>query len=115
MYRSRSQAPIRNDWSLRADGSSAAVSPGRPCAARRAPSLALVLPAEELVALASRGLRPIVSGGARVALRGAGGVEYLVNRHLALIAELGVEYLVNPEADVKHTLFIPAIGAAGRL
>jgi transcriptional regulator with XRE-family HTH domain len=65
--------------------------------------------------IVSAGLPIFISGGARVALRGAGGVELEVNRHLALIAELGVEYLVNPEADVKHTLFIPAIGAAGRL
>ena len=68
-------------------------------------------------------IRPIVaagiplfaSGGARVAIRGAGGVELAVNRHLAVIAELGVEYLFNPEADVKRTLVIPAIGATGRL
>jgi len=65
--------------------------------------------------IVAAGLPIFVSGGARVALRGAGGVELEVNRHLALIAELGVEYLVNPEADVDHTLFIPAIGAAGRL
>ncbi|MBA3397073.1 MAG: tetratricopeptide repeat protein [Deltaproteobacteria bacterium] len=69
-------------------------------------------------------VRPIVaagipvfsSNGMRVALRGAGGVELSLGRHLALIAELGVEYLVNPEASVESaTLFVPAIGAAGRL
>jgi tetratricopeptide (TPR) repeat protein len=74
-------------------------------------------------AITGGAIRPIVaagvpifgSGGARVALRGAGGVELAVNRHLAVIAELGVEYFVNPEPDVSRTLFIPAIGAAGRL
>jgi hypothetical protein len=65
--------------------------------------------------LVSAGIPIFASGGARVALRGAGGVELAVNRHLAVIAELGIEYLFNPEADVKRTLFIPAIGATGRL
>jgi hypothetical protein len=69
-------------------------------------------------------LRPIVSAGApiflsngaRVALRGAGGVELALNRHLALIAELGVERVLNAEADIKsRTMFVPALGAAGRL
>lgn len=69
----------------------------------------------QLRPIVSAGLPIFVSSGARVALRGAGGVELAVNRHLALIAELGVEYLLNPEADVKRTLFIPALGAAGRL
>lgn len=68
-------------------------------------------------------LRPIVSAGlpiffsegARVALRGAGGVELVLSRHLAVIAELGVEYAFNPETDVDHTQLVPAIGATGRL
>jgi len=67
--------------------------------------------------------RPIVvagmpvfsSDGARFAVRGAGGLELQLNRHLALIAELGVEYLFNPETDIKETVFIPAVGASGRL
>jgi hypothetical protein len=65
--------------------------------------------------LVSAGIPIFLSSGARVAVRGAGGVELAVNRHLAVIAELGVEYLFNPEPDVKRTLFIPAIGATGRL
>jgi hypothetical protein len=69
-------------------------------------------------------LRPIVSAGApifmsngaRLALRGAGGIELAVNRHLAVIAELGVERVLNSEADVRgRTMFVPALGAAGRL
>jgi len=75
------------------------------------------------VALLDGSVRPILSAGvpvfashgARIALRGAAGVELAINRHLALIAELGVEYLTNPEADVARTLFVPAIGATGRL
>lgn len=76
------------------------------------------------VAVLDGKLRPIVaagvpifiSNGARIAIRGAGGVELALNRHLAVIAELGVEHVFNPEADIKHTTsFIPALGAAGRL
>jgi hypothetical protein len=70
-------------------------------------------------------LRPIISAGvpmfwsdgARVGVRGAGGVEIEVNRHLTLIAELGIEHMFNAEATLgaKPVLVIPAIGAAGRL
>jgi hypothetical protein len=61
------------------------------------------------------GMPIFFSEGARYAMRGAGGIELQINRHLALTAELGVEYLVNPEMDIKETVFIPAIGATGRL
>ena len=68
-------------------------------------------------------VRPIVSVGAplffsdgpRIAVRAAGGVEIAFGRHLSLIAELGVERMLNAEDGVSATLFIPAIGAAGRL
>ena len=63
----------------------------------------------------SAGVPVFASNGARVAVRGAAGLELALNRHLALIVELGVEYLTNPETDVERTLFVPAIGAAGRL
>lgn len=67
--------------------------------------------------------RPIVavgvpvffSDGARYGMRGAGGLELQLNRHLALVAELGVEFMLNPENDIKELVFIPAIGALGRL
>nr|MBA3455495.1 hypothetical protein [Deltaproteobacteria bacterium] len=61
------------------------------------------------------GLPVFFSDGPRVALRGAAGVELEINRHFAVIAELGVEYLVNPEPGLTSTLFIPAIGATARL
>ncbi|MGH9885422.1 MAG: hypothetical protein ACREBE_07825, partial [bacterium] len=77
------------------------------------------------VALLGGRLRPIVSAGmpvfassgARFAVRAAGGLELDVNRHLALIAELGIEHVFKPEDDVERQrlLVIPAIGAAGRL
>ncbi len=61
------------------------------------------------------GVPVFFSDGPRVALRGAAGVELAINRHFAVIAELGVEYLVNPEPGLRTTLFIPAIGATARL
>jgi len=69
-------------------------------------------------------LRPTVSGGvpmfmshgARFGVRGAGGVNLAVSRHLAVIVELGVEHMLNAEPDVQHrTLLVPAVGAVGRL
>jgi tetratricopeptide (TPR) repeat protein len=76
------------------------------------------------VAILTGRIRPIVavampifySNGWRPAVRGAGGVEVAVNRHLALIAELGVEHVFSAEASIESpTLFIPAVGVAGRL
>jgi hypothetical protein len=68
-------------------------------------------------------LRPVVtlgvpllfSDGARVAVRGAAGVELEINNQLAVFAEAGVEYFLNPEQSSIRTLFIPAIGLTGRL
>ncbi len=75
------------------------------------------------VALLTGKFRPIVSvgvpifisDGARYGMRGAGGLELQLSRHLALVAELGVEYMLNPEDDIKELVFIPAVGALGRL
>jgi hypothetical protein len=61
------------------------------------------------------GVPVFFSDGARVSLRAAAGVELALNRHFALIAELGVEYAVNPEPSITPTLFIPAVGATARL
>jgi hypothetical protein len=61
------------------------------------------------------GMPMFVSSGARFGVRGAGGLEYDLTRHLALIAEVGVEHMFNPQDDVAATLFIPALGALGRL
>ena len=68
-------------------------------------------------------LRPIVaagvpifaSNGARYAIRVAAGVEYVLNRHLALIGEIGGERNLNPETDIGKMLLVPSIGAMGRL
>ncbi len=61
------------------------------------------------------GVPVFISDGARVALRGAGGVELAISRHFAVIAQVGVEYIVNPGPGISSTLFIPAIGATARL
>jgi hypothetical protein len=61
------------------------------------------------------GVPMFVSSGARFGVRGAGGVEFELNRHIALLAELGVEHMFNPQANIAGTLFIPAIGALGRM
>jgi len=55
------------------------------------------------------------SNGARFSVRAAGGFEYVANRHLALLLELGIERELNPETDIGKTVFVPALGATGRL
>jgi hypothetical protein len=61
------------------------------------------------------GVPLFVSSGARIGVRGAGGVQLDLTPHLALVGELGVEHVFNPQANIAGTLFIPAIGALGRL
>jgi len=65
--------------------------------------------------LVSAGLPVFFSNGARFAVRGAGGVEWQMNKHLSFIVELGLEYVINPEPMYKTNVFVPAIGASGRL
>jgi hypothetical protein len=55
------------------------------------------------------------SNGARWAVRGAAGIEWQINKHISVIGELGLEYVFNPEPMYKTNVFVPAIGAAGRL
>lgn len=62
------------------------------------------------------GVPVFVSDGARYGIRGAGGFEWIVNRHLAFVVEAGVEHELNPEMGAsKKTLFVPAAGVIGRL
>jgi hypothetical protein len=66
--------------------------------------------------IVSAGVPMFMSNGARFGVRGAGGVDFAVTRHIALIVELGVERMLNAESDVQHTtMLIPAVGAIGRL
>jgi hypothetical protein len=64
---------------------------------------------------AAAGLPIFVSNGIRVGLRGAGGAEIAITKHVSLIAELGAELMLNPEDNILKVAFIPAIGASGRL
>ena len=63
----------------------------------------------------SAGLPVFASSGARYGIRGAGGLEYELSRHLALAIEAGVEHTFNTQMNVKATAFVPAVGVIGRL
>lgn len=64
----------------------------------------------------SAGVPVFFASGARYGIRGAGGLEWIVNRHLALVVEAGVEHEFNLEMGVtKATVFVPALGVLGRL
>jgi hypothetical protein len=66
--------------------------------------------------LVAAGFPILITNGARVSLRAAGGVELVVNRHLAFTVEVGVERFLNPEDDIMNkTLFVPSLGMTGRL
>jgi len=69
--------------------------------------------------LVTAGMTIFSSDGPRYALRGAGGLEVQIGRHLSLIAEVGVDYVLNEQVtnslEIKKAVFIPAIGASGRL
>ncbi len=61
------------------------------------------------------GIPVFFSNGARVGLRAAGGAELEITPHVSLLAELGLELMLNPEDDIRKVVFIPAVGAVGRL
>ncbi|HUJ59472.1 MAG TPA: PEGA domain-containing protein [Kofleriaceae bacterium] len=61
------------------------------------------------------GVPVFASSGARYGVRGAGGFEYELGRHLAISIEAGVEHTFNTQMGVKSTAFVPAIGVIGRL
>ncbi len=56
-----------------------------------------------------------VKDGAHVGLRGAVGLEIVLSSHISAILELGVERVINPGMNYSETMFVPAVGAAGRL
>jgi hypothetical protein len=55
------------------------------------------------------------SDGARVGVRGAGGLEVRLSPRFSLLAELGAEMMLNPEDNILKAAFIPSVGASGRL
>lgn len=65
--------------------------------------------------LVSAGLLVVSDDGARVAARGAVGVELRVHRQLALFVEAGAEHLFNPPMDVLENTFVPSAGVIGHL
>ncbi|MFN0247558.1 MAG: hypothetical protein ACKV2T_11780 [Kofleriaceae bacterium] len=66
--------------------------------------------------LVSAGVPILITNGARISVRGAAGLELVVNRHVAFALEVGVERFVNPEDDIMNkTLFVPSLGMTGRL
>jgi hypothetical protein len=51
-----------------------------------------------------------------VGVRGAGGIELVIDRHLSLHAELGVEHFFSVPASLYDaTVLVPAVGVIGRL
>ncbi|MDB4957995.1 MAG: hypothetical protein JWO36_5564, partial [Myxococcales bacterium] len=68
-------------------------------------------------------LRPRVSGavpvfasdGARFAVRGAAGIEYLASKKFSVTFDLGAEWSINPQNDIREIAIVPALGATGRL
>jgi hypothetical protein len=51
----------------------------------------------------------------RFALRGAGGIEYVAMRQLAITIELGAEVALNGASDISGVAFVPSLAIAGRL
>jgi len=64
---------------------------------------------------AAAGMTIFESDGARFQVRAAGGIEYVANRHLAMLLELGAEYVINPETDIREIAVVPALAVSGRL
>jgi len=65
--------------------------------------------------LVSLGLPVMFSNGARLAVRGGGGVAWEAGRHVAVVVELGVERWFNAEMDIDTTQVVPTLFAIGRL
>ena len=61
------------------------------------------------------GIPLFFSNGARIGVRGAGGLEVRITNKFSLLAELGAEVMLNPEDNILKAAFIPAVGASGRL
>ncbi|MGE0871263.1 MAG: hypothetical protein AB7P03_22070 [Kofleriaceae bacterium] len=64
---------------------------------------------------AAAGVPIVFNDGPRVSMRGALGLELALSRKFSVLAEVGVETLLNPGDNIIRTLFVPALGATGRL
>jgi len=56
-----------------------------------------------------------IKDGAHVAVRGAAGLEIVLSPRVSVVVEAGVEHVLNPAMNFVDTMFVPSIGAAGRL
>lgn len=56
-----------------------------------------------------------IKDGARFAARGAAGLEVVLSPRISVVVEAGVERVFNPAMNYVDTMFVPSIGAAGRL
>jgi hypothetical protein len=65
--------------------------------------------------IAAAGVLLVADDGARVAVRGAAGLEVVVSRNLSVFAELGGEHLFNPPMTIFANAFVPSAGVLGRL
>lgn len=63
----------------------------------------------------SAGVPLFFSDGARIAIRGAGGVSWKALTRFALIGELAVEHYFDPEFTHKPTIVVPTIGIQASL
>ena len=70
------------------------------------------------------GMPVFFNNGARYSVRGSGGLEIVINRHFALLFEVGVEHDLNPATSIEvggvaksvtTTSIIPSFGATARL
>lgn len=64
---------------------------------------------------AGGGMTLFASDGMRFQVRGAGGLEYVANRNLSVLVELGAEVALNPEDDIRDVAVVPSLAVAGRL
>jgi len=64
---------------------------------------------------AAAGMAIFASDGARFQVRAAGGIEYVMSRHIAMALELGGELVLNPESDIREVVLVPAFAVTGRL
>jgi hypothetical protein len=64
---------------------------------------------------AGAGMTVFSSEGARLQVRGAGGIEYVATRNLSAIVEVGAEIALNPEDDIRELAIVPSFAIAGRL
>ena len=63
----------------------------------------------------SAGFPIFFDSGARVFVRGAGGIEYLVSRRLAFILDVGAEVAFSKASDIHEFALVPSLGVTGRL